>query len=761
MTRPAESVAHNRREIAADSAAASRPMLHEICMGVLAAIFVSRFFLPAESAAQGDTLWIAGMWFLCGIVWTVGIWRGLLPPLRCDWLDVTVAVWIGSQVVSAIVIVLTVGEKRSATNLAWEWLALGVVWLIVRHGFVQWADRRALVRAMIVSGVVLSAYGLYQHYVSHPRLAAEYGPLFDRLRTASGTDADRIRQKLARDGIPTDGPALILFEKRLRDSREPLGMFALANTFGGFLAVCLLLTLGEIISLRQCGSGWRSLIPWIAAAAIVSWCLLLTKSRTAWIGSLCGATVLAVLQLQMTTNYRRWLRPVGLSLVAIGVVTVAMIFLGGLDRQVLSEAPKSLAYRIQYWQATSRLILDHWGLGVGPGNFRQHYLKYKLPEASEEIADPHNLFFEVAATGGAISAIGLMLFLAFAFVKAWRDIRPDLEQSQPRLNDTTHPALPASLGLTFWMAGIGVFLAFAGPLVFLEEWEDRVLILAVLWGIVAWAFGVIDGKGSGTSKSRSRGLSQATLAAGVALAVHLLGAGGIGMPGVSQMLVALLALSLAPAIPCRESGRRSGILLAGSVFSIMLIGLVATALLPVWKCRWLLRHGHAAGMVAGPNKGDAAMTFYRQAGDVDPWSPEPWQQQFEWSMAGGIQSNESFEIAVKQLHEVMNRDPVNFWAPRTLGTIWHQKWRMTGDLEDARQAVKWLSQARERYPTNSGIQAELALAYDSAREVADAANVAAAALAQDDVYHRYGHVDRYLSNSIRERLQILAAESSR
>ena len=39
-------------------------------------------------------------------------------------------------------------------------------------------------------------------------------------------------------------------------------------------------------------------------------------------------------------------------------------------------------------------------LGVGPGNFQQTYPAYKLPQASESVADPHNFLLEVWATAG-------------------------------------------------------------------------------------------------------------------------------------------------------------------------------------------------------------------------------------------------------------------------------------------------------------------------------------------------------------------------
>ena len=56
--------------------------------------------------------------------------------------------------------------------------------------------------------------------------------------------------------------------------------------------------------------------------------------------------------------------------------------------------------------------------GVGPGNFRYAYLRYKLPESSEEILDPHNLFLEVWATAG----FGAFLALLAALILGLRNL---------------------------------------------------------------------------------------------------------------------------------------------------------------------------------------------------------------------------------------------------------------------------------------------------------------------------------------------------
>ena len=51
-------------------------------------------------------------------------------------------------------------------------------------------------------------------------------------------------------------------------------------------------------------------------------------------------------------------------------------------------------------RATAAMIADHTLLGCGPGNFQEHYARYKLPQASETVGDPHNFLLEIWATAG-------------------------------------------------------------------------------------------------------------------------------------------------------------------------------------------------------------------------------------------------------------------------------------------------------------------------------------------------------------------------
>ena len=732
------------------TAASSNPAIWRFPLLALAALlFFCRFFIPPEAAVQGDSLWVVCLWFVCSLLWAIGIARGAFPPPRLDALDACAALWIGCQIASAVSVIASGGDKRAAANLGWEWAGLGVVWLISRHAVRAAGVENAFLRGVVVTGVVLSGYGLYQHYVAHPRLIAEYGPLFDQLR-AGGANAAAVARRFAEEGIPTEGPALTLYEKRLRDSHEPVALFALANTLGGCLAACLILAAAQWSALRRQPSRKLAEAAMAAAGVVIGWALLLTKSRTAWIGCAIGLAVLFGVS-GRTTRWRRYLASAGLAAGLLLIAAGLVFALGGLDRQVLSEAPRSLAFRLQYWQATRPLIANHPWLGVGPGNFRQHYLKHKLPEASEEIADPHNLFFETAATGGLFSLLGLLGFLGLGCWRAGALLR-DMPGSLRPFPADSHRA---AANLVYWISGAAPVVAFLGSLFCWGIWEDRLLILAMAWWAVAWLLSRRSPVETVDHESSLRG----PLAAVVALTIHLLGAGGIGMPGVSQVLLLLVAFAAgsqkeSAATVIRRSLLGQPAVAAGllGMTSLALLVLATTMMWPVLKCRQLMQNADSVAW----STPSVALDVYLSAAKADPWSVDPWRHHFEWTRsqsAVGNWSNESFEAAVKDLEEILSRDPANFWAPRTLGKIWLDRFQGTQDPEDVQQAILWLSQARVCYPTNSLILADLAMAFAVSGDRGQSVEVARSALNQDDIYHRQGHVDRYLDPIVREKLE--------
>ena len=124
----------------------------------------------------------------------------------------------------------------------------------------------------------------------------------------------------------------------------------------GFVA-----TLG-VTTLPRRGRTWLALG---ACVVVLLACLLLTKSRTGYLATLFGLALIA-----LWAGRKVWLNgKVLLGTVAtIAVLVVAAMVVRSIDAGIYSQATKSLGYRFQYWQSSSKMIADHPLFGVGPGD---------------------------------------------------------------------------------------------------------------------------------------------------------------------------------------------------------------------------------------------------------------------------------------------------------------------------------------------------------------------------------------------------------
>ncbi len=161
------------------------------------------------------------------------------------------------------------------------------------------------------------------------------------------------------------------------------------------------------------------------------------------------------------------------------------------------------------------MIKDHPWLGCGPGNFQDFYTQYKLPEASEVVADPHNFVFEVWATAGTPALVGLLLFVAGAICDARQG------QTSPNAQTTEATADVSGFALAGSVLGcLGAFVIGQAGTVPLSEPAlvgGLALVGVSVAVLLAWV--------------RAGRLPAVLLWLGAAvLAVNLLAAGGIGFP---------------------------------------------------------------------------------------------------------------------------------------------------------------------------------------------------------------------------------------
>ena len=400
-------------------------------LGGVTALFVARPLFPSESPADGDGLTVVMLWIALAVFWLLGAIGRPKFLLRFGWPDAAVLLLVAWHTVAAFWATQH-GTSRPAVNMLWEWIGLGLCFLLTRQLLATAREARALVAVMVALAVALAGYGLYQRVCEMPQTRIQYQADPDRALRNAGL------------WYPPGSQERKLFVARL-DNTEPLATFALTNSLAAFLAPWLvmlaavglgfqnspLLQAGERPAVRAAGietaSKQQVLKPPLTrrqrfgvllCLLPIAVCLLLTKSRSGYMATGVGLLLVWLLCRERVAR-RRWKIPV----VALTLITLFMtvVVIGALPRELVGRAVASFGYRLQYWQSSLQMIADHPLVGCGPGNFQNAYVHYKLPEASEEVADPHNFLLELWATAGTPAVLA---FLAVLGCFAWATSRP-------------------------------------------------------------------------------------------------------------------------------------------------------------------------------------------------------------------------------------------------------------------------------------------------------------------------------------------------
>jgi len=726
--------------------------LFGLLKGTVGALIICRLLVPTESAAAGETLWIVQLWLIAGVVWVWFAFRnGEFAP-RMDRLDLFLGIIIVGHGLATVGVFVGGGDRRAALNMFFEWVGLGVAFFLTRQVLRTPSDAARLMRVGVAAAACLSALGIWQHYVSLPQTAAEYAQSRTELDTLQNSlaggappNADNrmriqeLREELTSQGIALEGTGRILWESRLLDSSEPFAMFGLTNTLGGLLAAWLIIALAAMVSIWQHGIGPLRWVGPTFMVSLIGYCLLLTKSRTAWVGLTCGLMAWAAMTVWRKRNLNSHRRSrllwgvAGLALCALCLAGLS----GSLDREVLSEAPKSLRYRLQYWSGSLGVIGERPIIGVGPGNFRPHYLAHKMAESSEEISDPHNFLLDIWTSGGLAAVCGLF-GLMYAGIHISNQPAPAESAAQDEANinlakhDRRDPlVVGAGLGFLFvptlgWMWGSG--------------FDVRLIVM-----LVGWVIGV---KLLAGAFSKVSDLRWPLAAAAVAFFVHLFGAGGIEMPAVAQALLLLLVAMTLVRPSMKNLHETRSWLKIGPTAALMVIALVAclfTTTVPVMQSRTSVALGDDARSSGNLQR---AIAFYEKAAQADPFSPEPVQRFAQtlfdrWHALPGSSDSE-FDAAVKMQTAAIELAPFHATGYRNLGQWFGHQFERTGDIEDARHAVDWLSRAADRYPNSAMIRAELAIGCWKAGDVDVARREAQLAWDLDQINRREGHRDKFL-----------------
>ncbi|WP_437185442.1 O-antigen ligase family protein [Planctomicrobium sp. SH668] len=716
------------------------------------ALILMRLLVPAEGVDQGTTLWIASLWWGVTALWGWSYVRSNVPlPFSLGKIDIPILMLIGGYCLSGLIVQFSDGDRRSALNCIWEWTSLIATWFLLKASTRRPAGRTLIWTALMLTITTLAGFGIWQHFIWYPQQSRELITLvrleeqqqIAPLSTEENQQFRTLRGKYGTEFALLDEGAKQQLLARTRDSQEPIGKFALANSFAAILII------GFFGSLAMTLQHWSKkvsarefLLPTAVTLTILT-CLILTKSRTAITGTavafLMAAIFLAVRQSSIRTAILKW----GLGISAVGVLIVAaLLYSGGLDQQVLSEAPKSLSYRLEYWTSTWKMIQDHAVFGVGPGNFRQHYFQYKLPGASEEILDPHNMLLDAWANGGILAFFGLCLLLFQWGLRLWNSQLESDSQGSPQA--MMNPLL------------IIEAIAFGVPLTqsFLLEgyFDQSLLVLGIFCGLLT----VIATK----LNLQIVPNSQLVLVCGIAIFIHLLGAGGLAMPAILQLIFLLFLLSTSHAVHEKQLSFKGSVFV--SLASALLCGLsIWTGYIPVSAVSKLTEQARYELGVMG--QFGAAERTLQLAADSDRLAAGPHfemaQIAFErWKRAQG----DDEKLFQKALNEMQLAIELNSFSPKQqllVSQWWTERFARSQNHIDSEAAVAAARISLSQYPHYSPILAQLAIALNDTgtpEGQAESQSYARQAIDLDDLNRSRGHTDKLLPERMRSRLEGLA-----
>ena len=684
--------------------------LRPLWLGAVTALFVATPLIPSEAAPLGLGVSLLMAWFvLCAAFFVTGAVQHNLR-LRIGATDIAVLVFMALHTLSALVLA-DAGQPRQTLNMLWQWVGFGVAFFLVRQVVRTAQESRALMVVMIALAVCLSMHGYFQYFYSLPEARRVY---------QANPDAELAKAGIIAEPGSVDREQL---ENRLLYSTEPTATFSLANSLAGFLAPWLLCAVG-IAALNWSHRPLRRRLAVSAGVSVllIAGCLVLTKSRSATLAVLFGMGSLIVY------GRRSGWRPGWKSVVAVtgslALLIALAVSVGGLDLLVLTESSKALLYRVQYWRGSLAMIADAPWFGCGPGNFQQSYTAYKLPEASETVADPHNFLFEIWSTAGTpamLAFIGVFVCFAFQLRNGVSAVRPQVTQSDKEdedLGDGRAVYLGALAGFPFgFIAGLAVAHPVPNFLFFL--FVGLPVAAAV---VVSWHPWVLHGRLPVVVLIASAG----------AVLVNLSAAGGISFAGVTLTLWLLLATALNLTNACCDartlSARNAAALATATVVIASLFWYSTFA--PVLNA--LTKLAQANDSQSQGRVLEAEQTLLA-ATAADSYSVEPWKALAQLRLAMWLEGPDApLETAFAEAaRETLDHDRRSSASHQAYGDWYLRAYRATNEERFLEEAIVGYRRAVELYPNYNYGHAQLAWALQVARRFAESSVEAEEALRLD------------------------------
>ena len=691
-------------------------------------LFTARLLIAGDLGANaGQGLLLDMLWIFMLLFWSIAAIRAGSLKVRFTQIDGAV---LGLFTLVAVFSLyhMRISAPRPVVNCLWEWCLMGLAYFLLRQAVTSTADVRAVFGVMIAFAVSLSALGYFQYTVDRWETINRYEAIkHDRLMMLEETG----------HWSPPDSPERKRFEDRLHSS-EPFARFTLANSLAGYLAPWLVVLAGIAVTSKQGKSltmgGWLLLL----LAVFIGGCLFLTKSRSGVLAVLVGLGLLWFLS--RGKDKHRWRWPLG---TAAGVLLLGagVYFAGGLDREVFTQAGRSLSFRLQYWQAATRMLADHPVSGVGLGQFQLNYTRYKLPEASEEISDPHNFLLELASLAGVPALLLLLLVIGLISFTLYRRLdRPVLKDVSPE------QALTGSYRFAGGGALAGLFIGLFASMsaeVPIPIRSFTILLLMLLVGLGAMLPWIRAGK-----------ITPSLALVGMfVLLVNLLAAGSLIFPGVAGSLWILIACGAS--LTDNAKAVRSHIPHLAYILASLagLVGIMCylTAYWPTLSSADL-----TARSLEAQQRGNisAADDLLSEAVAADPYSAQLAHNlaQFRYRGLGPDPGEDQFREFEQAAALARERSPLEASIRSDQGRMYLALADITHRSGLLKEAEARFKEAISLYPTGILPHAALAVTLEQSGRRAEAVQEANVALRLETIALQAGHADKQIPDELRQEL---------
>ncbi|MFH1644782.1 MAG: O-antigen ligase family protein, partial [Candidatus Omnitrophota bacterium] len=188
--------------------------------------------------------------------------------------------------------------------------------------------------------------------------------------------------------------------------------FKHSNDFGAYLIIVLSVCCGLFFSkLRP----FKQRILLLVLGGVLSYCLIFTQSRGAWLGFIVSLFVLAILK-------SRKLLVVFLILAVLSpFVLPDFVKQRFSDFTTINQSTGTVWERLKLWQGTAAMIKEHPFLGFGTNTYTKNFPSYK-PVDYADVRYTHNSYLQMAAEIGIVGSGVLIVFLILLLITAFKGV---------------------------------------------------------------------------------------------------------------------------------------------------------------------------------------------------------------------------------------------------------------------------------------------------------------------------------------------------